>query len=379
MNACRQIPIYSILVIILSWFGCSSPSSDHVTEPAWVDKVDSLIRYEHALGRFDGSMVIGDRDGIQYQIAIGIAERTWDVPISQDTRFDIASLNKSFQAALILLAAEEGKLNLNDPLSEFFPNLGFDPNITIHHLLTHTSGIPDYGGVPQELRKGGFRGLKRLHFENDSYAKFISELETIATPGTTFHYSNFGYHLLCLILEKVYQKPFPMILKERICEPYELTNTYSETQNQRIHEKLAEGYQYNDQDSCFERNEFINLTLGRRIFSTASDLFKWSQIVSQNGLLSSSSYALMTTNHLKGINPDQSYGYGFVVFDGGEYKMGNLGIRSDYIIHGGETGGYKSLLVNIQNGDLILAILSNIGDRTNEMVLSKKILKLIPQ
>jgi hypothetical protein len=93
--------------------------------------------------------------------------------------------------------------------------------------------------------------------------------------------------------------------------------------------------------------------------------------------ISKASYRLMTTNHLKKIEGNISYGYGFVVFDGGEYAMGNLGIDEEYIIHGGRTEGYKSMLVNVNNGELILAFLTNVGNQVNEIELTQTILKTI--
>jgi hypothetical protein len=85
----------------------------------------------------------------------------------------------------------------------------------------------------------------------------------------------------------------------------------------------------------------------------------------------------MTTNHLQEIDKDNSYGYGFVVFDGGNYKMGNLDIDQNYILHGGSTEGFKAMLTNINDGELIIALLSNVGDRTNELKLTETIIKQI--
>ena len=373
-----KIKIFNIYIIFFTVIvsGCDSPNYRTDTND-WIAKVDSLLLTENVNNHFDGTIVIGSKDEILYQKALGKANRTWDIDLSNDTRFDIASLNKSFQAALILIAVEEGHIFLTDKLISFFTELNFDSTITIHHLLTHTSGLPDYDAVNENLKKENYKTFKRLSFNNPDYAHFISKLETVGKPGLQFHYSNFGYHLLALILEKVYQKPFSQLLQQKICKPYGLDLTFSEIDNQKVHKKVAEGYSYNQKDSSYRRNNFIDLTLGRRIFSTTKDLYKWSKLLSNGEIISNRSYILMTTNHLQEIDKDNSYGYGFVVFDGGNYKMGNLDINQNYILHGGSTEGFKAMLTNINDGELIIALLSNVGDRTNELKLTETIIKQI--
>lgn len=100
--------------------------------------------------------------------------------------------------------------------------------------------------------------------------------------------------------------------------------------------------------------------------------------MNNESLLNKEFLAIMQTNHLAEISPMTSYGYGWVVFDGKkQYEMGNLMINQKYLIHGGATEGYKSLLVNIEGGAYIIALLSNVGDQTNEMKLAQKILKIL--
>lgn len=369
----------TILFVFLISFALIS--CDQQKEPIpnsdWPKRIENIIITENEKNQFDGTVVIGSKEKVKFDYAIGTANRTWNTQIANDTRFDIASLNKSFQAALILKAAEENLLSLNDRLIDYFPKLSFDSIITIHHLLTHTSGLPDYDAVNEDFKADHFKAFKRLTFDNAGYVSFISRLEPFNEPGEQFHYSNFGYHLLAIILEEIYQIPFSELIKEKICEPLQLQHTFAETNNRVVHRKVAEGYTYSEKDSTYLRNNFIDLTLGRRIFSTSEDLYRWSWLLMNGDFISEESYNLMTTNHLVDIEKDISYGYGFVVFDGEEYMMGNLRINKKYIIHGGATEGYKSILVNINDGELILSILSNIGNRTDELKLAETIIKNI--
>lgn len=370
-NTILFILLFSIVLISCDQQNESIPKSD------WIQRIENIIITENEKNKFDGTIVIGSKEKIKFSYAVGTANRTWNTQIANNTRFDIASLNKSFQAALILKATEEKLLSLDDRLIDFFPELSFDSIITIHHLLTHTSGLPDYDAVHEDYKSDNYKAFKRLTFDNPDYALFISQLEPFSEPGEQFHYSNFGYHLLAIILEDIYQKSFSELIKENICEPHQLQHTFAETNNRYVHQEVAEGYTYSEKDSTYLRNNFIDLTLGRRIFSTSEDLYRWSCLLMNEDFISEESYNLMTTNHLVDIEKDISYGYGFVVFDSGEYMMGNLGINKNYIIHGGATEGYKSILVNINNGELILALLSNIGNRTDELKLAETIIKNI--
>ncbi len=343
-----------------------------------LESVDKFILAEHNEGRFNGAITIGNGDSIVYENFIGIANRTWGQAIQKETRFDIASINKSFIAALVLLAVEEGyftlETKLSDLIQKFHPPSKFDCRITIHQLLTHTSGLGDYSEIDSSLKVNNFRRFKRLNFTNDEYINFISEIELVGAPNNQFYYSNFAYHLLCILLEDVYEQDFNTILQSKICLPLGLESTVNVTDNKIIVDSLAFGYELNNGE--WLSNDFIDLRLGRRIFSTSEDLYKWGYWVSTNKLLSKNSRTLMFANHIESINNAISYGYGWVTFEKGEkFRMGDLGIEKPYFVHGGSTGGYRSILVNVNNSEYIISILGNIGDEMSEIELTKGILK----
>ena len=361
-------------------FGCQSNES--VPPDPRYAAIDTLLLTENEAGRFSGSVVIGNQDSMLYERHLGTANRVWNVSVDHETRFDVASVNKSFIAALILLAAEEGKLRvtnrLTDLLSGFNYQGTFDSAITVHHLLSHTSGLPDYDGVPKELSADGFMRFKRLHMTNAEYVDFISKLPPVAPPGQQFYYSNFAYHLLSIVLEEIYQQPFAEILRLKICEPLNLQQTFSTTANQAVFPRVAEGYDYVEDKNRWVRNRFIDLTLGRRIFSTTYDLYLWGKAMNDDRLLRDSSLQQMQRNYLEALTHEFSYGYGWVVFETDEqFAMGNLDINEPYIIHGGNTEGYKAMLVNVNRGNLIFSLLANTGSQTNEMELTKKIIHIL--
>ncbi len=377
-NMQKYIVIATCIVLISS--SCSKQKS--VNTSFLTSKLDRLFEIEHRENRFNGTVVIGTKDTIIYKKSIGISNRIWNIPMQIDHRFDICSINKSFIAALILIAVEEGKLSLNDHLTDHINTYSysgeFNHNITIHNLLSHTSGLPDYGQVHPNLSKNKHLKFKRKHFDNTEYIDFISKIPAVSDPNQQFYYSNFAYHLLIIILEDLYQLPFSKLLEQKITKPLKLEHTFSTSDNRIVFEHVVEGYNYNETTNDWTRNQFIDLTLGRRIFSSAENLYRWGKEMSSPVLFNGKQIELMQTNHLSKINPEISYGYGWVVFDGEkQYRIGDIGIDKKYIIHGGATEGYKSMLINIEDGEYIIAFLANTGDQTNELDLAKKITALL--
>ena len=372
---------FVIAVGVIIWLSaCTKPTPTHTNKLA--SRLDSLITQEHDANRFDGTIVVGTQDSILFTKAIGIADRVWDIPLQLDHRFDICSLDKSFAAALVLLAVEEGKLSLDDRLRELLGSFSytgtFHPDITLHHLLTHTSGLGHYEQLPADYQIDWARPFKRKHVTPEEYVDFISTLSTVGPPGAQFAYSSFGYHLVAIILEETYQMTYGELLEEKICQPLGLNQTFSTTNNREVHQHLVEAYNYDQTTGSYRRNQFIDYTLGRRTFSTAQDLYQWGKAMSSSALLSEASRKRMQSNHLAGITADLSYGYGWAVFDGqGNYQMGDLGIDRKYIIHGGATEGFRSMLVNIEEGQYIIAFMTNIGDRVNEIGLTKSIVNIL--
>lgn len=374
---------FIILLSLLCIFSCQNTSPPPSNTPSKIElELDSLIQSEYKAERFHGTILISKNDDILYKKAVGTANRIWDISMELDYCFDIASLNKSFIAMLVLIAVEEGKLSLNDKLSDLLSNYPyqgkFNNKVTLHQMLTHTSGLPDYDAVADPSTKEGFKEFKRLHFSNKDYINFISLLPPVSEPDTRFYYSNFAYHLMPIILEEIYAKSFNETLQEKICNPLQLSATFNSDSNEEVLKHVVEAYNYSKEEDKWRRNNFIDLTLGRRIFSNVNDLYKWGKAMQGNTLISDSLLQAMLTNHTAHITQDVSYGYGWVIFDGqANYKMGNLSINRPYIIHGGATEGYKSMLINVNHGEYIITFLSNVGQQTNEILLAKKIVTLL--
>lgn len=376
----KIITALSLVMFLFLSNGCQNKKKEVL--PLYIQKIDSLFNVHYSQDLFHGGVVITHNGETVYESYLGLANRGWDIPFDKDVKFDIASVNKSIIAALVLKAVEEGRLNLEDKLVDVLSGFSYDgsfhPEITLHHMLSHSSGLPDYNGVAEDLKINHFLPFKRQRFTNESYIDFISKIEPINTPGQQFYYSNFAYHLLSIVLEETYQKPFSRILEEKLTRPLGLKSTVSESKNEAVISKLAKAYNYQEETGQWHQNQFIDLSLGRRIFSTASDLNRWAMVMDNPGWLKAKSLKLMQQNHLAEIDTNFSYGYGWVVIDGeNKSRMVDLGIKQPYIIHGGSTEGYKAMLININRGEFVISFLSNVGNRTEEVQLAQQIVNIL--
>lgn len=371
----NRICLAFLIAVIFINASCTREGTDYTAQ------ADSAVQWLESFtseNLFEGTLIVGDRDSIYHRVAVGTADRVWNIPMELDYPFDIASLNKSFIAGVTLILAEEGRLSLDQVVTSILPEFKgkYTEPITIHQLLCHTSGIPDYDAIADDLKADGFDKFKRMHFTNEAYAAFISELEPLGPPGKQFYYSNFGYHLLAVLLETISGKHFNDLLEEKVCRPLGLQHTFAPRSNTAVYANTVEAYNFDEAAGTYSRNQYIDFSLGRRIYASAPDLYTWAQALCKPGdLLSEASLQKMKTNHIRDIDPGVSYGYGWYVFDGGDYGRGNLGIDREYIIHGGSTDGFKSMLTIVENCELIVTHLSNIGRRTNEFRLTRDIVQ----
>lgn len=340
-------------------------------------EVDNYIIQLHEKNHFDGSVSIGNRSGIVYSKSIGTAVKEWSIPVERDTRFDVCSLNKSFVAVMIMQLVESGDIDLNGTISSYIKlKSAYADSISIHQILTHTSGLADYDAVDAKLHKKRFEAFKRRYYTNDDYLSFIGSLPPIGKPNERFHYSNFGYHVLSLLIEQKTGMHFSNALDSMICKPLGLSNTYAPIDNYKIYPRLA--LPYDLMNGEFQKSPFMDYSLGRRIFSTAEDLNRWGIEMSLPTLISDESHRSIVTNHLTEINSEISYGYGWAVFDGKkDYAMGRMDVDGKYIIHGGETDGYKSLLIVYESGEWIVSLVGNIGDQINELEMGEDLMKIL--
>src|SRR5262245_11012821 len=218
--------------VALAQNGAVKPANDHVA------KIQEVLTLAHKYRVFNGTALVAENGKIIYKGAFGKANMEWDIPNAPDTRFRLGSITKQFTSMLTLQLVEQGKIKLDGKISDYLPDYRKDigEKVTIHHLLTHTSGIPSYTSQPKFFEDVSRNPYKVVDFVQ-KYTSGNLEFE----PGSKFSYNNSGYFLLGAIIEKVTGKSYEQVLKENIFDPAGMKNTGYDHHDTLI-PKRASGY-----------------------------------------------------------------------------------------------------------------------------------------
>lgn len=313
------------------------------------NQLDELISSYNKYGQFNGSALIAENNKVILKKGYGLANMEWNIPNEPDTKFRLGSITKQFTATAILQLVEQGKLKLDGKLSDYLDTYRKDTGgrITIHHLLTHTSGVPNYTALP-----GFFQGVSRNPFAvNDFIQKYASgDLEF--EPGSKFNYSNSGYFLLGAIIEKVTGKPYEQVLKENIFDPVGMKNTGYDHYDQVI-SKRAAGYLKTPKG--YQNAPYLDMSIpyaAGSLYSTVEDLYLWDQALNGEKVLSAKSKAAMFTPNLS------NYGYGFVMTNA---TLGPNKLVVPTIQHNGGINGFSTTIIRLTGNKGLIVLLDNTG------------------
>jgi CubicO group peptidase (beta-lactamase class C family) len=276
-------------------------------------KLDRFIGdYMHAMNAPGLTLAIAKRQGPATTAAYGFVDLASKKPVTTADRFEIGSISKSFTALLILKLQDAGKLDVQQPILRYLPWLPIETDfgeILVHHLLTHTSGMPD--DPPVISSEPGVR-------VRQAYA-----------PGTRFHYSNWGFEVLGLLIESVDGRPWPMVLASEIFAPLGMTDT-APTISSAGRSRIAQSYVPLHDDRPYPRRGPLvpagNLTFAKAsgsIASTPLDMARYMQMLLNRGegpagrLVSEQAFTLFSTPHTNAppFGPKASYGYGIAIDD----------------------------------------------------------------
>jgi CubicO group peptidase (beta-lactamase class C family) len=311
-----------------------------------------------------GAAVLVVRNGRPvFHRGYGVADLRARSPIDAKTNFRLASFTKQFTAACIMLLARDGKLGYDDHLTDFFPEFpAYGKSITVRNLLNHTSGLPDYGEIlmrqypgtpPEKVPQILDAGVLKL-LEQQSSGEF--------PPGTKWEYSNSGYAVLAMIVEKVSGKPFGQFLQERVFTPLKMTGTiaYEKGKNEVPHR--AYGHTKNDKDSGFQETDQspTSAVLGDGgIYSSLDDLAKWDRALRDHTLLSAAEMQPALTPVQPSGGPPKledttvSYGFGWFLDPYHGHKR---------MSHDGSTIGFRTTIQRFTDDGLTIIVLANRTD-----------------
>lgn len=234
-----------------------------------------------AQGSVPGLAVLVRQDGrTLFQRGYGVTDLRSATPIEAATNFRLASFTKQFTAMSVMLLVKDGKLRYDDPLTKVFPDFpAYGKTITIRHLLTHTSGLPDYEDV---MEAGAQRWTPQDQIRDEEVLKLLkAQTKPRFAAGTSWSYSNSGYVVLGLVVAKVSGMPFGEFLQQRIFKPLHMDQTlaYVAGRNNVVHRAYGHAKQ---KDVFVERDQSsTSATLGDGgIYSNLSDLAKWDDALS---------------------------------------------------------------------------------------------------
>ena len=310
-------------------------------------KIDELVSLYNKYGKFNGSVLVAENGKVIFEKGYGLANMEWNIPNQPDTKFRLGSITKQFTATLILQLVEQGKIKLDGKLIDYLPDYRKDTGakVTIHNLLSHTSGVPNY-----TAQQGFFQNVSRNPFTVDDFIKKYASGDLEFEPGTKFNYSNSGYFLLGAIVEKVTGKPYEQVLKENILDPVGMKNTGYDHYSAII-SKRATGY--TKTPVGYENAPYLDMTIpyaAGSLFSTVEDLFLWDQALYGEKILSAKSKEVMFKPNLN------NYGYGFVMT---KVTLGPNKMEVPVVQHNGGINGFSTTIVRLVNDKRLIVLLDN--------------------
>lgn len=246
--------------------------------------IDRVVAHYQKLGYFNGAILVADRGKVIYSKGVGKANFDYDIPNTPRTKFGIASITKQFTALLVLQQAAENKIALPGKVTDYLPWYRKDTGnrMTVEQLLHHTSGLPpdfdspEFNATPEAARR----------YEHQEFAEKFCQPALASEPGTKWEYSNCGYNLLGLILERVTGMPFNDLLHQRILDPLDMKD--SGLDQNSLGRSGATGY-LRHAGPWYTRGAYIDRIHGfssGSMYSSVKDLYKWNQALSSGEFLS---------------------------------------------------------------------------------------------
>src|ERR1051325_2273338 len=317
---CKLVPsVYVIFFAALSFFAGSVQAQSPATTAAVTDYVKAEMQRQHIPGL---SLLVAKSGKIIRAEGFGLANVELQVPVKPETIFQSGSVGKQFTATAVMMLVEEGKLTLDDKITKFFPDAPETwRNITIRHLLTHTSGLGDY---PKDF------DLRRDYTE-DELIQRIKSVPLAFQPGEKWSYSNLAYVTLGVLIHKVSGKFYGDFLQERVFKPLGMS-TARVISEADIVPNRASGYRVVNGELKNQNwvSPTLNTTADGALYLTVYDMAKWDAALYTEKLLKRSSLDEMWTP-VK-LNSGKTFPYGF------GWGLGE--VRGHHIIeHGGAVGG----------------------------------------
>ena len=319
----------------------------------FTEKADRYVKSIENIGEFRGTILVAKGNEIKFHKGYGMASERFEIPNSENTKFRVGSVTKSFTAISILQLIEKGKLSLEDPVSKFLPKYSFADKIKIKHLLSHTSGIKRDIKFPEQNKEYPLKELIKL-----------SEVDSLLyKPGSKMTYSNCGYILLQYILEKQSGSKYEDYVTKNVLNPLGLFNTgieHPKTPPKRLADGFGSGVDKNGHYAIVETPMLAHgypIGVGA-MYSTTEDLMKFSRQIGKSKILSKESWDLALKPFIK--NKGYEWGFGFNIIKSKTFTAFN---------HNGRTTGFRCGYFYFKEDDLTIIILGNYNNASREEIV----------
>ena len=332
-------------------------------------KIDAVFADMDTPQHPGAGLLVIDHNEVVYKKCFGLADVEAGRPVTADTSFYLGSISKQFTAMAILLLAEQGRLGFEDRLSAFFPQLpSWSAEISLFHLLHHTSGLPGYVQFFSSSADV-FEWAREINgVTNEAVLERAMELAGPEFPvGTQYAYSGMGYVLLAMIVAVVSGQSFADFLKANFFDPLGMKHTVAYDQSRPARHRLAHGY-WKEKEQ-FERWDYPMLTTGDGgLFSTLDDLFLWDQALNAERLVSKAALERAFTSGTTNDGTSVGYGFGWItnVFpycNATECEqllaLGGADLR--HVAHGGSCVAYYNYMLRLLDTKRTIIVLTNCG------------------
>jgi len=319
-------------------------------------KIDAIFtEFDHS-GSVGCAVGVARNGEFVYKKGYGYANLDWDIPITPSTVFYMGSVSKQFTATAIALLAHEGKLNLDDDIREYLPEMPRrDPPVTIRQVVHHMSGVPDM------YRVMGQNGLSTWdRFSRLEALELLAKQELDFAPGEKYQYSNGGYFLLSMVVERASGKSLREYTTEKIFQPLGMNDTHFHDDPVHIVKRRAMSYGTREEGEQGGEGKYYQSYQGNfalpgagGLYSTVEDLLQWDRNYLSNQLGSSD---LMDLVHTKGVlNSGEELGYAFGIREGEHRGLTTWG-------HSGSFMGFKTSYVRYPERRFSVWVLCNMGE-----------------
>jgi CubicO group peptidase (beta-lactamase class C family) len=337
---------------------------------AIVERVDAIFADVDMPQRPGAALLAVDHDEIVCRRCYGLADLESQRPITADSSFYLASISKQFTAMAIMLLAEQGKLTFDDRLAAYFPRFpAWAAEITLRHMLHHTSGLPDYFSFFKP-RNGDEMIVARdmLGVTNEDVLERAMDVTGLEFPvGTQYAYRGTGYVLLAIIVAIISGQSFADFLKANIFDPLGMKHTVVYDASRPARHKLAQGYW--EENGQFERWDYPLLNAGDGgMFSTLDDLFLWDQALNTDRLVPKAALEQAFTSGTTNDGTPVGYGFGWITnvfpyLSATEREqllaLGGAGLR--HVAHGGSLVAYYHYIIRFLDTRRTIIVLTNRG------------------